>query len=80
MIDRLSCDQTFERLDDYLDRELSPEESAEVRAHHQICDQCTREFRFEAGVLDGLRAKLRRIRIPADLAARISRAIRDAGS
>ncbi len=76
MINKLSCDETFARLDDYLDRELTPEEAAEVRAHLDICHQCTSEFHFEAGVLEGLRAKLRRIQVPGGLAERISRAIR----
>ena len=80
MIDPLNCDQAFERLDDYLDRELSAEETALVRAHLEVCHQCTREFRFEAGVLDALRGKLRRIRAPADLAEKVSKAIREAES
>jgi len=77
MTEPLNCDQAFERLDDYLDRELSAGETARVRAHLEVCHQCTREFRFEAGVLEGLRAKLRRIRVPAHLVESVSRAIRE---
>jgi mycothiol system anti-sigma-R factor len=66
-IDRLTCEQTFERLEDYLDRELSAEETAAVRAHLETCAVCAEEYAFEARVLDQVRSKLRRIEVPAPL-------------
>ncbi len=76
MTDALTCRQAFDRLEDFLDRELSPEESTRVQDHLEHCAQCAREFRFEAGVLEGIRARLGRIKVPEQLAARISRALR----
>ena len=76
MTDPLDCRQAFERLDDFLDRELSPGEMIQVRAHLEECERCATEFRFEERVLDGVRARLRRIKVPADLAERIAKALR----
>jgi len=70
-LNRYTCEEAFRRLDDFLDRELAPEEMALVREHLEICDGCAREFRFEAGVLDNVRTRLRGVELPPDLATRI---------
>jgi len=80
---RFTCEEAFRRLEDYLDRELSPRELALVREHLEICEGCAREFGFEASVLRGVRSKLRQVELPAELQARILRALddeRDAGA
>lgn len=71
-LDRMTCEAAFRRLDDYLDRELSPEEMRGVEEHLRICEICTSEFVFEASVLTGVRRKLQSIEAPADLLARIA--------
>jgi anti-sigma factor (TIGR02949 family) len=70
-INRHTCEEAFRRLDDFLDRRLSPEEARLVREHLQICAACTREFTFEASVLNGVKRKLRHIEAPSDLLRRI---------
>ena len=70
-LDRYTCLETVRRLDDYLDRELSAVETHEVERHLETCDNCLKRFQFEGAVLDGLRVKLRRVSVPADLAARL---------
>ncbi len=75
---RLTCEETFRRLDDFVDRELTPEEMALVRDHLESCAACAGEYRFEAEVLDAVRSKLRRIAVPSDLVQRISESIRKA--
>jgi anti-sigma factor (TIGR02949 family) len=77
-VKRLSCEETFRRLDDFVDRELTPEETALVREHLENCAVCTSEYRFEAGVLDAVKSKLRRIAAPTDLLQRIAEDIRKA--
>jgi anti-sigma factor (TIGR02949 family) len=74
-INRYTCEEAFSRLDDYLDRELTEEEMQRVQAHMQVCAFCAAEFAFEADVLDGVRAKLRRISAPPDLLERVRRAL-----
>lgn len=75
-LDRMTCESAFRRLDDYLDRQLSPEERRLVEEHLHICEACTREFTFEASVLAGVRRKLQSLEAPADLLARIAARLR----
>lgn len=70
--DLLTCEQTFARLDDYLDRELSAEEQEAVQRHLETCDVCTAEYRFEGSLLDELERKVRSLRPPSGLKARIA--------
>ena len=77
-LDRYACEQTFERLDSYLDRELTPVEMQLVKRHLEICAKCAREFEFEASVLEAIKARMRRIEAPPNLLAKISAALRAA--
>lgn len=70
--DRLTCEELFRRLDDYMDRELSPEEAKLVREHLETCAVCTAEYSFESSMLRSVREKLRHISAPPDLLARIT--------
>jgi anti-sigma factor (TIGR02949 family) len=70
-LNRHTCEEAFRRLDDFLDRRLSPEETRLVEEHLQICDACTREFSFEASVINGVRRKLRHLEAPPDLLSRV---------
>lgn len=76
--DRLTCEQVFRRLDDFVDRELTPEETLLVEEHLEECAACLAEYRFERGVVDELKAKLRRVEAPPGLLARITARLRDA--
>lgn len=64
---RLTCEEVFARLDDFLDRELSPEEMRLVEEHIETCAACASEHRFERQVVDSVREKLQRIELPAAL-------------
>jgi anti-sigma factor (TIGR02949 family) len=66
-----ACAAILRRLDDYIDRELAPDEAALVERHIEDCLQCAGRLRFELGLMRQLRARLRRIDLPADLMARI---------
>ena len=70
-LNRNTCEEAFRRLDDFLDRRLSPEEIRLVEEHLQTCEACTREFSFEASVLEGVKQKLRQLETPSDLLARV---------
>ena len=74
---RLTCEEVFSRLDDFLDRELSADEIRLVEEHLATCAACAGEHRFEARVLENVRSKLRRIAVPADLKASILRRLSD---
>jgi len=71
--DRFTCEDMFRKLDDYLDRALTPEETEMIRRHLEVCATCASEYRFEETLLAELRNKVRRISDkPADLMDRIS--------
>jgi anti-sigma factor (TIGR02949 family) len=78
--DRYSCEEMFRRLDDFLDRELTAEETKAVEAHLEICALCATEYAFEAGVLKEVRRKLQHIEVPASLRDKVGRAIREGRS
>ena len=73
----LSCKEAIENLNAYLDGELSPRDVRLVDKHLRLCRECTRKYKFEKELLDGIREKLERIQAPADLRERISRALAD---
>lgn len=63
----LTCLEMVARLDDYLDRNLEPDEVRRVEDHLAGCVECAHEYRFEAGILDGIRRRLQRIALPPHL-------------
>ena len=72
MIDQLTCEETFRRLDDFLDRELSENECHLVREHLEICAVCAKEFEFEASLWNEVRAKLQHTVVPPNLREKVS--------
>ena len=50
MMHQLDCDETAERLNLYLDRELSDADVVQVREHLSECPPCERIFDFQAEV------------------------------
>lgn len=75
-MNRVTCEEAFRQLDDYLDRELRGGELRLIEEHLEICAACLREFTFEHSVLEGVRKKLREVTAPPDLMARIAGALR----
>ena len=66
-LDIYGCQEALERLDDYVDDELSAEEKGKVRQHLRICHECARKFAFEERFVEQVREKLDKAIIPADL-------------
>jgi anti-sigma factor (TIGR02949 family) len=75
MTDRYTCEEMFRRLDDFLDRELPPEQMARVEAHLESCAACAEEYAFEAEVLEEVRRKVRRITVPQSFVQRLAAAL-----
>lgn len=69
--DRMTCEEAFRRLDDFMDRELNLDEMRQIHEHLAICIQCTREFNFEISVVNGVRNKLSHIAAPSGLLSRV---------
>lgn len=51
----MDCRECFEKLQDFLDRELNAEEALLVEAHLRECGCCADEYRFEESVLRRIR-------------------------
>jgi anti-sigma factor (TIGR02949 family) len=73
--DRYTCEEMLRRLDDYLDRELTPDEIRHVEEHLEDCEACIREFGFEANVISAVRTKLREVEVPQTLADNVAMAL-----
>ncbi len=55
----IDCREAVERLYEYLDKELTPEVTAEVQHHLRSCAGCFRHFEFERVFLRFLEARAR---------------------
>lgn len=75
--DRFDCEELFRRLEDYVDRELSPDEAALVEAHLAECEACATEYKFETRFVSEVRKKLSHLEAPPDLIRRISKTLRE---
>ena len=64
---RFSCDEVLRRLDDFVDRALGFEEIRRVEEHLAECEACAEAARFESSLIAGIRARLRRLAVPAGL-------------
>ncbi|HKW48805.1 MAG TPA: zf-HC2 domain-containing protein, partial [Gemmatimonadaceae bacterium] len=71
-IDRYTCEDVLRRLDEYIDRQLSPREMELAREHIATCAACAQEVGFSAETLRTIKTKLRRIDIAPDFIDRIS--------
>jgi len=68
-----TCEETFRRMKDYVDRELPAADVALVEMHLKVCGACASEYRFEQTLLRETRAKLRSVPTPPDAIARLLR-------
>jgi len=65
----LGCHEALARLDDFLDRELSPAEMRQVRFHLRLCGKCARKFAWQREYLLALRQCLEHLAPSGDVAA-----------
>lgn len=66
------CREALDRLDDYLDRELTAEDKMNLEAHLKLCDHCTEEYGLRSAAQDILRCKLLDEKCPDTLRRSIS--------
>ena len=70
-LDRNTCEETFRRLDTFLDRELDEADATAVREHLEACEACAAAFDFEESLIADIRSKLNQVDIPTDLRERV---------
>ena len=63
----MNCERVLERLDDYLDGELDPRETEQVRTHLDRCAACNREHRAMVRLLERAKELRRDEEPPRDL-------------
>lgn len=68
-----NCSETLQRLYEYIDRELSNEEQAEVQRHLDDCPPCRDRFKFEENVLRQVRRCCRDVSAPPSLVEKVRR-------
>lgn len=73
--EKCSCQEAFENLDDFLCRELTPEEIERVEAHLCECIECAEFYKFEGRMLECVKKKVAKISLPPELAQRIQSAL-----
>lgn len=69
----INCKECVEKLYGYLDRQLTDEETAEVRLHLDRCPSCEDYFRFEEGILTRVHQVCHEVKVPSALVDRIRR-------
>ena len=74
----LFCKEVLARLDDYLDRELSPRDQQQVAAHLKVCSHCAQLYHFERGFVEDVRNKAVQVQAPPELMNQISQSLRAA--
>jgi anti-sigma factor (TIGR02949 family) len=65
------CEEAVKRLNDFLSRELAPDEEVQVQKHLQECNGCFEKFRFEETLLRRLRDAVGHVQAPDGLRQRI---------
>ena len=63
----MNCHDCQERLDAYVDRELSDDEVVELRRHLDECPPCDDRYRFEAGLKRLVRVCCEQDKAPVEL-------------
>jgi anti-sigma factor (TIGR02949 family) len=66
-----NCRDVYGRVFAYLDRELSPDERAEVERHIAACPGCEEHFGFDGTVLHVIRQRVPRVLCPPDIQDRL---------
>ena len=76
----MSCHEALQRLYEYLDGELTPEATEEVRRHIELCAACYPEARTAAEFRDALRrAAAGQPLCPEPLRSKVADLLREAG-
>ena len=65
------CQEAVKRLNDYLSKELRPDEEAEVERHLTECKGCFAKFHFEETLLRAIRESIAQVRAPNPLREKI---------
>lgn len=71
MLEYNQCEEAVKRLNDYLSRELAPDEEERVQKHLAECRGCFAKFSFEETLLRTIREKAESVTAPVSLRHKI---------
>ncbi len=72
IINLYTCNEALDRLQDYLDHELSDREALLVKRHLKICHECSKKFAFEGQLVSFVRGRVQEEALPEGLMERLS--------
>ena len=72
----MNCKECLDRLEELVDKELSPLEASEVQIHLENCPPCTDRYELEAGMKRLVRVCCQQDRAPEALRLRISQTLK----
>lgn len=75
----LDCESVMRELWDYLDGELTPDRTALMRAHIEVCKRCYPQYEFEREFLAALAARVPRHSQPERVESRVLAALEAEG-
>ncbi|HWZ60379.1 MAG TPA: zf-HC2 domain-containing protein [Gemmatimonadaceae bacterium] len=73
------CAAVLQRLWEFLDGELGPEDTAAFHAHLSLCNKCYPQYNFEKTFLDALAACQCEKCAPYELRCKVASALKSAG-
>lgn len=76
-IDYYSCEEALNRLNEYLDQELTEPERAVVLKHLEICKPCFSRFSFEQTLVISLRQKIVALAAPESIRLKLKGLLRN---
>jgi anti-sigma factor (TIGR02949 family) len=74
-----SCHDALERIFDWLDGELAPDQEASVGAHLQTCGRCYPVLKFEKAFLEALARVAEKDEVPEELQGKVLRSLETEG-
>lgn len=73
----MDCGEVFEKMQDFLDRELTAAEVEDVARHLGLCGHCADEYKFEGSVLRHMRRCCKDVPVPEALGSAVFQKITD---
>lgn len=73
----MNCKECEDRLEQLVDKELSPLEASEVQIHLENCPPCTERFHFEEGMHRLVRSCCAQEKAPDSLRVRLREILRN---
>lgn len=75
----IPCEDALRLVNEYLDGELENVSRSQVKRHFEACGRCYPHLRFESAYREAVRRAATGERAPAELRAKVSRLLAEAG-